>query len=207
MEKSREMSVKNKPIQKRAVAKIEKLIVAATESFSEDGFDATTSKSIAFRAGVATGTFYQYFDNKDDILREITRRKFDVQERALYQPPVGGHWEDLTALFEDALRQAYRFHSEDVHLHQIIEQRRACDPNLAIIIDAGEARMLGLVRRFVASYALDDADAVAFSLFAMAEGLIHRHALINTSTIAKNEALRAGAQMLSCYFKSLKRAG
>lgn len=199
------MSMRSRPLQERAIAKIEKLIAAAADIFSEDGYETTTSKSIAVRAGVATGTFYQYFDNKDDILCEVARQKFDFQEKALYQSPVGGRWEDLTTLFEDALRQAYYFHSEDGNLHQIIEHRRAYDPELAIVVDAGEARILGLVRKFVASYDLDNSDAVAFTLFAMAEGLIHRHALIGSNEIAKDQALRTGAQLLSCYFKSLRK--
>lgn len=198
--------MKHKPIQSRAIAKIDKLLAAACESFSEDGYEATTSKSIAARAGVATGTFYQYFENKDDILREIARKKFDSQEKAVYQQPAGEHWDDLTALIEEVLHRAYAFNAEEVGLHQIIEHRRTSDPELAQIVDTGEARILALVRRFVASYGVDDPDTAAFTVFSMAEGVIHRHALVSTSDVAKDDALRTAAQILSCYFTSLERS-
>lgn len=199
--------MKNAPVQARAIKKIEKLLAAAVTCFSKDGFEATTSKSIAARAEVATGTFYQYFDNKKDILREIARRKYDAQEQALYQPPAGEHWTDLTALFEQALHQAYAFNADEAGLHQIIEQRRSSDPALAAIVDAGEARILALVHRLVTSFDVENAETIAFTLFSMAEGVIHRHALIGGGDVAKNDALRAAAEILASYFDTLERKG
>lgn len=47
------------------------LLDAATELFGEQGYQETTVGQIAERAGVALGTFYQYFRDRQDIMRTI----------------------------------------------------------------------------------------------------------------------------------------
>ena len=63
------------PTQARAQRTRQALLDAAAKEFSQRGYAATTSKSIAARAKVATGSFYQYFSNKDLALRELARAR------------------------------------------------------------------------------------------------------------------------------------
>jgi AcrR family transcriptional regulator len=49
----------------------ERIIAAARESFLELGFGASTVRDIMRRSGLASGTFYNYFDDKESVLREI----------------------------------------------------------------------------------------------------------------------------------------
>jgi len=46
----------------------ERLVVAAVDLFTEQGYDATTVAQIAERAGVTKSTFFRYFPDKRDIL-------------------------------------------------------------------------------------------------------------------------------------------
>ena len=50
------------------------LIEAATELFSTLGYDSVGTPEIAQRAGVSVGTFYRYFDDKNEVYLEIARR-------------------------------------------------------------------------------------------------------------------------------------
>lgn len=50
------------------------IIDAAIEVISEQGFQRTTIKQIASKAGIADGTIYNYFKSKDDILLGIVAR-------------------------------------------------------------------------------------------------------------------------------------
>jgi AcrR family transcriptional regulator len=52
----------------------ESLLYAAREVFEEDGFLDARVSDIARRAGVAHGTFYVYFDDKESIFRELVTR-------------------------------------------------------------------------------------------------------------------------------------
>ena len=44
------------------------LLNAASEIFAEKGMDLTTIDNITERANLGKGTFYYYFDNKNDII-------------------------------------------------------------------------------------------------------------------------------------------
>ncbi|MBO0810566.1 MAG: TetR/AcrR family transcriptional regulator [Microlunatus sp.] len=46
----------------------DRLVVAAVDLFTDQGYDATTVAQIAERAGVAKSTFFRYFPDKRDVL-------------------------------------------------------------------------------------------------------------------------------------------
>jgi len=86
--------------------KRERILDAAEHVFAAHGFFAAKVSEIAERAGVADGTIYLYFDNKEDVLvtifREHTRNYLQSLERELM--PVRRH--------EDRIRTAIRHHLE-----------------------------------------------------------------------------------------------
>jgi AcrR family transcriptional regulator len=49
------------------------LLTAAREVFEENGYLSTRVVDITQRAGVASGTFYTYFDSKEEVFREVIR--------------------------------------------------------------------------------------------------------------------------------------
>ncbi|TYS18771.1 TetR/AcrR family transcriptional regulator [Rossellomorea vietnamensis] len=48
-----------------------KLIEAAAEVFIENGYETATMKHVMDKAGVSRGGLYQYFENKEDLFREV----------------------------------------------------------------------------------------------------------------------------------------
>ncbi len=56
------------PIQKRSIAKKEKIIKSGFELICDKGYYNTNTAEIAKAAGVSTGIVYQYFKDKHDIL-------------------------------------------------------------------------------------------------------------------------------------------
>ncbi|MBW2404347.1 MAG: TetR/AcrR family transcriptional regulator [Deltaproteobacteria bacterium] len=59
------------PRRKRAPDKRARILKAAIKVFAKNGFYATRVSEIAKAAGVADGTIYLYFKNKDDVLVTI----------------------------------------------------------------------------------------------------------------------------------------
>lgn len=58
------------------------LLAAAEELFGEHGFSAVSVDEIVARAGVAKGTFYNHFSDKDDIAEQTARAiRHDVRDR------------------------------------------------------------------------------------------------------------------------------
>jgi len=200
--------MKTLPTQERALRKRQALIDAAIAEYSTIGFEIATAKSIAARAGVATGTFYQYFENKNDILCVIASSRFDNlhQRIQLFEPKaVTGSLSNTISVedqFLETLTFVYEFHAQDPELHQVLEQRRALDQKLQQIMDDGEKGLRQQVLAFVNTFNIDKPELVAESLYAMAEGLVHRlvfHTAITGEPKIK-EALAIGANMLASFF-------
>lgn len=80
------------PARQRAETR-RRLVAAATELFAREGLRRTTSTQIARAAGVAAGTFYLHFADKEALFREIAfgalaelRARMDAAHRAA--PPA-----------------------------------------------------------------------------------------------------------------------
>lgn len=59
------------PLGAKARRTRDSLLEAASEAFSENGYQSTSVGEIAERAGVSLGTFYQYFRDRKDVLATI----------------------------------------------------------------------------------------------------------------------------------------
>ncbi len=59
------------PSQERSRALVDRVLAAAGEVVDAEGPAAATVQAIAKRAGVATGSLYQYFDSRDGVLEAL----------------------------------------------------------------------------------------------------------------------------------------
>jgi len=104
------------------------LLEAAKEIFEEDGFLEGRISDIAERAGLSHGSFYHYFDSKEEIFREVAA---SVEETLV--EPLGGVILDpeSRATPQDRLREALRRHLEsyrrEARIIGVIEQMSRYD--------------------------------------------------------------------------------
>jgi AcrR family transcriptional regulator len=68
MPKKAQLKPRKIPAQERSRSTVMAIYQAATQIFSKEGYEGTTTDLIAERAGVSIGTLYQYFPSKDAIL-------------------------------------------------------------------------------------------------------------------------------------------
>jgi AcrR family transcriptional regulator len=85
------------------------IIDAAFTAFAETGLDETRLEDIARLAGVAKGTIYLYFPNKEALFREMIRRTVVVRLDALESAP---HDADALADFHRIVRTYWSYVSE-----------------------------------------------------------------------------------------------
>jgi AcrR family transcriptional regulator len=100
-----------------------RLVAAAKQVFEEDGFLDARISDIAERAGLAHGSFYTYFESKEEIFREVA---LEVEERL--SAPLG----DVIlapsshATPHERIREAIRRHlesyREEARIMGVIEQ-------------------------------------------------------------------------------------
>jgi AcrR family transcriptional regulator len=75
--------IQNGPRSRKGVATRARLIEAAKQVFERDGFLDARIMDIAEAAGLSHGSFYHYFDSKEQIFREVA----EAQEERLTAPP------------------------------------------------------------------------------------------------------------------------
>ncbi|RJP26655.1 MAG: TetR family transcriptional regulator [Actinobacteria bacterium] len=63
--------------ERQAVDRGERIIANATELFAAKGYHGTTIDEIVQATGIAKGTFYIYFDSKEELLVEVIKRLID----------------------------------------------------------------------------------------------------------------------------------
>jgi AcrR family transcriptional regulator len=97
----------------RSAARREAILAAALDEFSERGFAAARLDDVARRAGVAKGTIYLYFSDKENLFQELVR--------AMLAPLVGA----LEAMGSvDMPLPALAEHMADLFVREIYETRR-----------------------------------------------------------------------------------
>jgi AcrR family transcriptional regulator len=175
------------PSQDRAIRTRQALLAAAEREFSLRGYAAATAKTIAERAEVATGSFYQYFESKDALLRELaSARLARIVERSLAllesAPRVVPTGVDLLEQARTRMRAVVGLvmeaHREDPGLHAVLTERRHADRELDQLTAAGERHMVERIAALLERWGgTGDRLAKAFVLFGMIEGSVHAHVL------------------------------
>lgn len=118
--------------------KFRRILEAAAAVFANKGFFNSRISDIADRAGVADGTVYLYFKNKEEILMTVINTAFDAFMRharteleklpdpaerlrrlAFLHLDAMSSNRDLAVVFQMELRQSTRFLSEFSHQHLV----------------------------------------------------------------------------------------
>lgn len=111
---------------KRGQLTKERLLVAATECFSEYGYTRTRISDVVHRAGTAQGNFYRHFNSLDDIFLEVLRP--GLEELSTASTRRTGHSTEIDSLIEanTTYLQTYARHR---HILRLLREAAASSPN------------------------------------------------------------------------------
>ena len=120
-----------RPREARSAARREAILSAALDEFSQQGFEAARLDDVAKRAGVAKGTIYLYFSDKEALFQELIRTMLtpvvgSIEAMGAVDLPMRVLAERLIDVF---VREVYETRRRDVIRLMIAEGRRF--PNLA----------------------------------------------------------------------------
>jgi AcrR family transcriptional regulator len=182
-----EVSTVRVPTQDRAVRTRAALVAAAQREFSKNGYASTTARTIAKDAGVSTGSFYQYFVDKDAVLRELGRARFEgIARRVLStltqydasEAGVAPGIDVVRTLLREVVVAVVEYHQEDPGLHAVLTERRSHDPELDAVTTMGEKLLMQKVAKLLEIWGHGgDVEATSFVIFNMVEGTVHAHVL------------------------------
>ena len=106
--------------QQRSIVTQEKLLDAAIEAFSENGFKGTSTRDIAERAGVHHPLITYHFKNKDQLWRESADRIFRAFNISLVKAMAEVPDVDPKARAEAFVRTYVHFSRSQPALHKVI---------------------------------------------------------------------------------------
>lgn len=108
--------------QQRSLKTKQKLLDAALEAFSENGFKGTSTRDIAARAGVHHPLITYHFSNKDRLWRSAVKYVFQNFITALEQAQDQYAGDHPKARFAAMIRVYVRYAAENPALHKIVLQ-------------------------------------------------------------------------------------
>ncbi|MWV27606.1 TetR/AcrR family transcriptional regulator [Aurantiacibacter rhizosphaerae] len=114
------------PRTERGRQTLRKLLDAAAKEFGEKGFHEASISGITRRAGMALGSFYTYFDSKDEIFRALVK---DMSGQVASH--AGGAITPDLAPFEverAALRAFLEFARDNKEVYRIVDEAEFVDP-------------------------------------------------------------------------------
>lgn len=104
---------------------LRKILDAAREEFGERGFSDSSIVAITQRAGVALGTFYTYFDSKEEVFQALVR-DMSAQVRD-HVAPVFSESTDMIDGERRALESFLWFAREHRDVYRIIDEAEFVD--------------------------------------------------------------------------------
>jgi AcrR family transcriptional regulator len=76
-------STRKIPQQSRSQQTVDAILDAAAALFAQASYETTTTNAIAERAGIAIGTLYRYYPDKEAVLKALAERYYE-QQRTLF---------------------------------------------------------------------------------------------------------------------------
>ncbi len=179
------------PVQKRGVETKKKIIEAAEALFSEKGFYKSNALEIAARAGVATGSFYGYFNNKKEVLIELIRnfyanaleKVFTAYKAQLHDNRTDNYREGRN-LVHFMVQALYATHEINPALHREFIAMMLLDKEIEEINREEEqkviASMISLLNAYREHIRVKDIEAAAVLLYRVVDEIIHRIRIMGT---------------------------
>jgi AcrR family transcriptional regulator len=169
------------PRQARSEATVNAIVDAATRVLAKRGYLGTTTNHIAERAGVSIGSFYEYFRNKDAVVRAVLEKHMTAGE-ALFAERAQAALQGGAALSDDTLLKLLvgsfvDFHADNPRLHRVLSSEVPQTPYLQKRTGELERKIVDVVARMIAqspSAKVNDARLAAQICVQTVDALAHR---------------------------------
>jgi AcrR family transcriptional regulator len=119
------------PRSRKGVETRARLLAAAKEIFEQDGFLDARISDIAERAGLSHGSFYHYFESKEEVFREVAAEVEERLSEPLYSVILDAH--STASPYErihEGIRRNFESYRDEARIMGVIEQVSRFDDNL-----------------------------------------------------------------------------
>ncbi|MEW5289111.1 TetR family transcriptional regulator [Erwinia papayae] len=181
-----------------------KLVAAAAACFAEKGFNATSVREIATRAGISQGAMYTYFKGKDELISAIVLEEQQSALSAQQQSYQGTFLQRVCSLLGSCISDVGYPVTHRLWVEIMAESAR--NPALQQTFIASDIAMRqGIAEIILQGIAAGefrhdiDTDEMTIMLFALVDGLIGRKAINKDFSVERDlPAFRDTLRRLLC---------
>jgi AcrR family transcriptional regulator len=193
-------TTRRRPVQARSAATYEAVVEAAAQVFERHGYARGTTNRIAERAGVSIGTLYQYFADKDAVLRAVAEHHVAEAGREVVAElaRLDADPEPAAALAA-VLRAVVALHRDRPRLHRLLFEEAPLSPELRGTVAALETGLASQVAAWLARRPSPPADpALTATLLVQAvEAWAHRFVIHPSGDVSEDAFVAEAARLLS----------
>ncbi|MDE3246409.1 MAG: TetR family transcriptional regulator [Acidobacteriota bacterium] len=201
--------VRKTPRQRRSAETVEAILTAAAHILEKEGFEAATTNRVAQKAGVSIGSLYQYFPNKESLVRalndhhtqeilDLLRRRFGELREAPLESSVRAMVQTMVEV-----------HRVNPALHRVLVNVVPSVGGLAetrVVEDAATALLTQFLKARKDELRLLDPELSAFMLVHAVEALTHA-AVLEHPQLLKGEAfVKEATRMILGYLQDSQEA-
>lgn len=197
------------PVRKKGQRTRENLLDSSQRVFERVGFLDARVADVVKEAKVSHGSFYTYFDSKEDAFREVAERVVDEMYRTLDEATFGEHALELIRAANQVFVEVYEQHAAilalieqvatfDDHFRAMrLELRRRLvrrvERAMDAMVEAGEATIAPIDRHALAAALAGMVDNFAYTWFVLEEPMDRGVALATLDEIWVRTLLVDGA--------------
>lgn len=198
------------PRQARSQATVTAILDATARVLVERGYAATNTNLVAERAGVSVGSLYQYFPNKEALVRALQDRHmhqmYGVIGAAL-QRCQGLPFDEALALSIEGLVESHRI---DAGLHRVLETQFADLASVDAVARfeaALEEQICALLQHYQAELKVDHPRLASYMLMHALHGLVHAVVHQRPGGVSLKQATREIVRLTRAYLTTPDPAG
>ncbi|HEX6387944.1 MAG TPA: TetR/AcrR family transcriptional regulator [Solirubrobacteraceae bacterium] len=153
-------STRRTPVQRRSRERVERALLAAERIVIEDGVDALSTRAVAAAADVPVATLYQYFEDRDAIIRALIERQVEAMDERLTAAVLGIERYSVRTLVETTVG-AYVAGYRDYPSFVVLWFQGRVNPEIVAYVRARTYRIADDMRAFCVGAGIFDRDVDA----------------------------------------------
>ena len=204
MSPSNPSQIRKTPRQRRSAETVEAILIAAAHILEKEGFEAATTNRVAVKAGVSIGSLYQYFPNKESLVRALndrhTREILDLLRKRFVEVREAPLEDSVKAIVQ-AMVEVHRVNPA---LHRVLVNIVPSIGGLAetrVVEDAATALLAEFLRARAAELRPLNPNLAAFMLVHAVEALTHAAVLERPELLKGDVFVNEASRMILGYLR------
>lgn len=118
-----DLTPRKRPRQARSKATVDAILTATAQTLVELGYDKTTTNLVAQRAGVSIGSLYQYFPNKEALVKALCEQHMQQTLQRLMGQLQALRTQPLPDAVRSLVHTLLQVHAMEPELHRVLIQQ------------------------------------------------------------------------------------